>query len=235
MALLTMAMPTMAMRTAHYLRLTLQVHIGNSLRQVTTSTGGSEAERWASVGGAVVAAIAIGNVARLMLQKAAKIAAIEKGTAAKAAQIDTDLYLYLQRQQAQQAQPANHNPSTRAPFAPSPGYTPPLDEDSDEDSDGDSLDLTAPLLTRQELIDRLARLVPSSGPALERLTPLDRAPPDADSDEDSDDEDSRMARAAEGINRAVDRAFPMHPPGTYVPPRDWRRAPTPDAVPMQVS
>ena len=230
-----MAMPTMAMRTAHYLRLTLQVHIGNSLRQVTTSTGGSEAERWASVGGAVVAAIAVGNVARLMLQKAAKIAAIEKGTAAKAAQIDTDLYLYLQRQQAQQAQPANHNPSTRAPFAPSPGYTPPLDEDSDDDSDGDSLDLTAPLLTRQELIDRLARLVPSSGPALERLTPLDRAPPDADSDEDSDDEDSRMARAAEGINRAVDRAFPMHPPGTYVPPRDWRRAPTPDAFPMQVS
>ena len=70
MALLTMAMPTMAMRTAHYLRLTLQVHIGNSLRQVTTATGGgSEAERWASVGGAVVAAIAVGNVARLLLQR----------------------------------------------------------------------------------------------------------------------------------------------------------------------
>ena len=50
------------------LRLTsIQVHIGNSLRQV--ATGGSETERWASVGGAVVAAIAVGNVARLLLQR----------------------------------------------------------------------------------------------------------------------------------------------------------------------
>ena len=182
-----MAMPTMAMRTAHYLRLTLQVHIGNSLRQVTTSTGGSEAERWASVGGAVVAAIAVGNVARLMLQKAANIVASERlllqtGHCLLCEQ-GTCLLCPRKVTAAQQAQPANHNPSTRAPFAPSPGYTPPLDADSDEDSDGgDSMD-----------------------------------------------------RAAEGINRAVDRAFPMHPPGTYAPPRDWRRAPTPDAVPMQVS
>ena len=63
-----MAMPTMAVLTTHYLRLTsIQVHIGNSLRQV--ATGGSETERWASVGGAVVAAIAVGNVARLLLQR----------------------------------------------------------------------------------------------------------------------------------------------------------------------
>ena len=67
MALLTMTMPTMSMLT-HYSRITAQVHIGNSLRQVTTG-GGSETERWASVGGAVVAAIAVGNVARLLLQR----------------------------------------------------------------------------------------------------------------------------------------------------------------------
>ena len=44
------------------------MHIGN---QIATAVhiGGSEAERWASVGGAVVAAIAVGNVARLLLQR----------------------------------------------------------------------------------------------------------------------------------------------------------------------
>ena len=59
-----------------FLRLSLHVHIGTSLRHFATATGGSEIERWASVGGAVVAAIAVGNVARLMLQKAAKIKSI---------------------------------------------------------------------------------------------------------------------------------------------------------------
>ena len=65
--------PTISARThaaasaVGFLRLAMHVHIGTTLRLVANS-GGSETERWASVGGAVVAALAVGNGARLVLQ-----------------------------------------------------------------------------------------------------------------------------------------------------------------------
>ena len=56
----------------------MHVHIGTSLRLVAGGQGGgSGAERWMKLGGAVLAAACVGNFARLLLQRRARAAKAE--------------------------------------------------------------------------------------------------------------------------------------------------------------
>jgi len=56
---------------AGFLRLAIHVYIGTTLRHVAAD-GTATTERWVSLGGALLMALSVGNVARLMLQRSRK-------------------------------------------------------------------------------------------------------------------------------------------------------------------
>ena len=77
-------MPTISARdhaaasAVGFVRLAMHVHIGTSLRLVAGGQGGgSDAERWMKLGGAVLAAACVGNFARLLLQRRTRAAKAE--------------------------------------------------------------------------------------------------------------------------------------------------------------